>query len=128
MRYVNMKRYPDPIASHPKGNLERFNTFVEINDIVSWDSGPEMGSLGDHGRSYRKANGEELYVAHPYIYAPEQTFQIIRDWWMKWAERRGMVCEVYQPEKGWYCMPDERGPGAACVVIHKPDVEVLMPE
>ena len=55
-------------------------------------------------------------------------FDEIRDRSIEWARKWGYACEVYSPELGWYCPPDENGPGAACVIFHKPNVEVLMPE
>lgn len=128
IRRNNLKQFPDPIATHGKGNPERFNRFVEINGIEFWSTVSCTVPFCDHDRIYYKKDGEQVYVSHPYVYASEQTFQMIHDQCMEWAKNRDLVCDVYPPERGWYCLPDKKGPGAACVIIHKPDVEVLMPE
>ncbi len=79
-------------------------------------------------RIYFKKNGDQIYVAHPYVYAPEKSVDVIRAKCKEWAGKWGYACEVYPPEEGWYFKPEEGCQGAACVIIHKPNVEVLMPE
>jgi len=137
----NMKWYPDTIAERGMGNPARFKRFCELNDVVSWGYGffyhKVRGKNGyiddppfhDHGRMYFTRNGKKICVIHEYINRHEgETFEMIRDSSLAWAEKWGYACAVYLPERGWYCPPNKYGPGAACIVYYKPDVEFIMPE
>ena len=134
----NLKQIPDIIVNGRKGVPERFQRFCEANDILSWTKGTfghkEGGfwsdpPFSDHGRIYFKWNGDQICVIHEYINGyKEADYDEIRHRSIAWAEKWGYVCEVYPPERGWYCPPDQDGPGAACVVFHKPGVEVIIPE
>lgn len=134
----NLKQFPDLIASGRKGVPERFRWFCEANDILSWTKGTFSHKEGgfwsdppfsDHGRIYFRRNGDQICVIHEYINGyKEADYDEIRRRSIAWAEKWGYACEVYPPERGWYCPPDQDGPGAACVVIHRPDVEVIIPE
>ena len=146
MSYIhrnNLKQFPDPYLSptgYDKVDKERMKRFLEINDIVSWAPSyfaprirgkhgrPDEMPFNDHYRIYFKKNGDQIYVAHPYVYAPEKSFDVIRAKCKEWAGKWGYACEVYPPEEGWYFKPEEGCQGAACVIFHKPNVEVLMPE
>ena len=134
----NLKQIPDIIVNGRKGVPERFQRFCEANDILSWTKGTFSHEEGgywndppfhDHGRTYFKRNDDQICVIHEYINGyKEADYDEIRRRSIAWAEKWGYACEVYPPERGWYCPPDQGGPGAACVVIHKPDVKVIIPE
>lgn len=126
---------------YDKVNKDRLRRFLEINGIVRgvssvfapkirgkfWRLDPPP--FHDHGRTYFKKNGGRICVVHEYVDGVKQAgFDEIRDRSIEWAGKWGYACEVYPPERGWYCPPDENGPGAACIIFHKRDVEVLMPE
>ena len=146
MAYIhrnNLKEFPDPFLSPTNYNRvdkNRLREFLQINDIVSWAqsyfSRKVRGKHGywadppfhDHGRIYFKRNGDQLCVCHEYVHETGQPYEEIRRRSIAWAEKWGYACEVFPPERGWYCPPDQDGPGAACVVFHKPGVEVIIPE
>ena len=138
IRRNNLKKHPDNIASRGKGNPEQFRRFCEANDIISWTKGTFSHEEGgywndppfhDHGRTYFKRNDDQICVIHEYINGyKEADYDEIRRRSIAWAEKWGYACEVYPPERGWYCPPDKDGPGAACVVFHNADIEVTIPE
>lgn len=138
IRRNNLKQCPDTIVNGGKGVPEQFRRFCEANDIISWTTGTFSHKAGgyrddppfhDHGRIYFKRNGDQICVIHEYINGyMEADYNEIRRRSIAWAEKWGYACEVYSPELGWYCPPDQDGPGAACVVIHKLGVEVLIPK
>ncbi len=144
MRRNNLRQFPDPYLSptgYKKVDKARLRQFLQVNDIVSWAHScfaPKIrGKYGcrdwppfhDHCRIYFKRNGDQICVIHEYVngYKNADLDEIRRrsmDWAMKW----GYVCEVHPPERGWYYPPDKNFPGAACVVIYKPGVEVIIPQ
>ena len=143
IRRNNLKQFPDPYLSptgYDKVDKDRLRRFFEINSITSWAPShfaPKVrGKYGywdvppfhDHYRIYFRGNGDQIYVAHPYVYAPEKSVDVIRAKCKEWAGKWGYACEVYPPEDGWYFKPEKGCQGAACVIIHKLNVEVLMPE
>ena len=140
----NLKQFPDPYLSptgYHKVDKERMREFFQINDIGSWAqsyfSRKIRGKHGyrddppfhDHYRIYFKRNGDQICVCHEYINGYKHAdYDEIRHRSIAWAEKWGYACEVYPPEHGWYCPPDKDGPGAACVIFHKPQVEVVFPQ
>ena len=129
IRRNNLKQFPDTIVNSEKGVPEQFHRFCEANDILSWTTGTfshkEGGyrddpPLHDHGRIYFKRNGDQICIIHEYINGyMEADYDEIRRRSIAWAEKWGYAREVFPPERGWYCPPDQDGPGAACVVFHK---------
>lgn len=126
---------------YDKVNKDRLRRFLAINGIVHGVSSvfvhkvrgkfgyPDLPPFHDHARIYFKKNGQKICVIHEYIKGdPKAGLENIMDRSIEWALRWGYVCEVYPPDAGWYFPDTENGPGAACIIFHKRDVEVLMPE
>ena len=126
---------------YDKVNKDRLRRFIEVNEIRRCEPGffaPKVRGKNsyrdcppfhDHGRIYFKKNGKKICVIHEYIYGDQKTgLENILDRSIEWAAKWGYVCEVYPPDTGWYFPDTESGFGAACIIFHKSDVEVLMPE
>lgn len=126
---------------YDKVNKDRLRRFIEVNEIRRCEPGffaPKVRGKNsyrdcppfhDHGRIYFKKNGKKICVIHEYIYGDQKTgLENILDRSIEWAAKWGYVCEVYPPDTGWYFPCTENGQGAACIIFHKRDVEVLMLE
>lgn len=130
-----------------KSKIELFDRFVADNDIIGWDefgTDPEvvahtlhkksgylkrMGRYSDlhfdHGRMYRLANNDRVYVCHPYLGDATEEYRKLLSWW---AEENGLVAAVFDPTFDWYYHSNDPADfeATSLVIAHLPGVDILV--
>lgn len=123
----------DNIATHSFGRPDLFLRFQQRNNLSGWERFNKKKQCWppyhDHGRTYQVkhlgAKGQ-IDVFHVYVGPNNELWDDICKRTLEWAAQHKKVAEIYDASHSWY-YNDENGNGTALIIIHDPDVQVIVP-